>query len=211
MTPHPASPRSVSAALVVAMTGLTLAACSSPHPSTSSTTGTSGTAPTTTSSTTTSTPGASTTGCGAGALSAAVLGSQGAAGTFEVTFRLRNGSTAACTMDGFAGALLLDASGAPLPTNVVRAGSYSFTNFASSVVTLAPGATAYFNLGYSDVTVGGETSCEMATALQVIPPGTSTRLVVSSALSVCNHGTVTVSPIFGAASPQLETTAPPHT
>jgi hypothetical protein len=114
-------------------------------------------------------------------------------------------------MDGFPGALLVDGSGASLPTNVVRAGNYSFTNFSSSVVTLAPGAMAFFNLGYSDVTVAGETSCEMATALQIIPPGSSTHLVVSSGLSVCNHGTVTVSPVFGSSSPEVETTAPPHT
>jgi len=139
-----------------------------------------------------------------------VIGSQGAAGTFEVSFGLRNTSSTPCTMNGFPGALLLNASGAPLPTTVVRAGNLSFTNFSAVPVNLAPGATAYFNLGYSDVPTGSETSCEMATQLEVTPPNATTHEVVSASLSVCNHGTLTVSPVFGSGSSEVQTTAPPH-
>jgi Protein of unknown function (DUF4232) len=113
-------------------------------------------------------------------------------------------------MNGFPGAVLLGASGTQLPTTVVRAGSPSFTNFPATQVTLGPGATAYFNLGYSDVPTGSETSCEMATQLQIKPPDASTFQVVAASLSVCNHGTLTVSPVFGSGSPQVQTTAPPH-
>ena len=194
----------------IALAGLGLAACSSPHGAASSTTATSVTTSTTSGSTTTSSAGTTVTSCAAGELSVGVLGSQGAAGTFEVSFSLRNISTTTCAMDGIPGTLLLDASGAVLPTNEVRAGSYSFTNFSAAPVTLAPGATAYFNLGYSDVPTGSETSCEMASQLQVMPPGASTHVVVAVPLSVCNHGTVTVSPVFGSTSPQVQTTAPPH-
>ena len=49
-------------------------------------------------------------------------------------------------------------SGGTLPTTVVRKGSYSFTSMAPTTVTLAPGQSAYFNIGYSDVPVGVETS-----------------------------------------------------
>jgi hypothetical protein len=113
-------------------------------------------------------------------------------------------------MNGFPGALLLNASGTQLPTTVIRAGNYSFTNFSASPVTLSPGATAFFNLAYSDVPTGSETSCEMATQIEVTPPNSSTHDVVAVPLSVCNHGTLTVSPVFGATSPEVQTTAPPH-
>ncbi len=198
--------------VVTGVLGLGLAACSSPHHGATSTTGTTSSTSTSAApaSTTTSTASSSSTACQGGALSASLSGSEGAAGTFELTFSLRDISTTSCTMDGFPGALLLGSSGAALPTNVVRAGSYSFTNFSSSSVMLPAGGTAYFNLGYSDVTVAGETSCEMATAIQFIPPGATTHVVVSTAMSVCNHGTVTVSPVFGSASPEVQTTAPPH-
>jgi hypothetical protein len=75
---------------------------------------------------------------------------------------------------------------------------------------LSPGATAFFNLAYSDVPSGSETSCEMATQIEVTPPNSSTHDVVAVPLSVCNHGTLTVSPAFGATSPEVQTTAPPH-
>jgi hypothetical protein len=76
-------------------------------------------------------------------------------------------------------------------------------------VALNPGASAYFNVAYSDVPTGSETGCEMATQLQVTPPGASTHVVVAAPLSVCNHGTLTVSPVFAAGSPEVQTTAPP--
>ena len=211
MRTEQASPSTWATAIAVALVACATAACSSPGPSASSTTATSS-APTSSSvaSSSTSAPSSTQTACTTGALGLAVAGSQGAAGTFELTFSVRNISTASCTMDGFPGTLLLDAAGAVLPTNEVRAGSYSFTNFSASPVSVSPGGTAYFNLGYSDVPTGGETSCEMATQLQVMPPGSSTHAVVTAALSVCNHGTLTVSPVFSSSSPQVRTTAPPH-
>jgi hypothetical protein len=144
----------------------------------------------------------------ASALAMSVSGTEGAAGTLEVTISLRNTTSATCTMNGFPGALLLGASGTALPTTVVRAGIYSFTNFPSALVTLAGGALAYFNLGYSDVTTGSETTCEMATQLEITPPNATTHGIVTASLAVCNRGTVTVSPVFSATSPETQTTAP---
>ena len=198
----------VGALLLTSALALGLSACSS-HPGSSVTTST---APTTSSSSSSSstTSGTSTTACEASALAMSVVGSQGAAGTFEVSFGLRNSATTPCTMNGFPAVLLVSGSGTQLPTTVVRAGNVSFTNFPAAPVALSPGATAYFNMAYSDVPVGSETSCEMATQLQVTPPNTSTHGVVGISLAVCNHGTVTVSPVFGSGSPQVQTTAPPH-
>jgi Protein of unknown function (DUF4232) len=137
------------------------------------------------------------------------LGSQGAAGTFEVTFGFRNTSSATCPLYGYPGMQLLNASGADIPTTTVRGGGESFTDFAPATVEVGPGDTAYFNMAYSDVTTGTESSCPTATAIEAIPPNTSTPLQVAAQFVVCNSGTVTVSPVFGKGSPNVQTTAPP--
>ena len=76
-------------------------------------------------------------------------------------------------------------------------------------MTLDAGQSAFFNIGYSDVPVGGETSCPTSTALEVTPPDATDHLVVSAALGPCGHGTMVVSPVFAANSPASQTTAPP--
>jgi hypothetical protein len=188
----------------------TLAACSSNKQSATPTSGaptTTRPAPVTTTvplSTTTTTPGCSGTN-----YSLSVLGTEGAAGTNEVTFGLRNTASVPCPLFGYPGLQLLGADGANLATNEVQGGGLSFTNFARADVSVAPGATAYVNIGYSDVTTGTESSCPTATAIQIIPPNTTTELKVSGQFTVCNGGTVNVSPVFGAGSPETETTAPP--
>jgi hypothetical protein len=105
---------------------------------------------------------------------------------------------------------MLAASAAPLGTQTtVRGGTYGFTNFPSATVTLAAGATAYFNVGYSDVPTGSEGPCPASTQLEVTPPNDFSQLTVAFQATVCNHGTLTVSPVFGSGSPQTQTTAPP--
>ncbi len=78
-----------------------------------------------------------------------------------------------------------------------------------TTVTLAAGQSAYFNIGYSNVPVGGETSCPVSTALEVTPPDATDHLVVTVALGPCGGGTMVVSPVFAASSPASQTTAPP--
>ena len=171
------------------------------------------TASTTTTSTTLPTPTTSTTvpGCTGANYALSVLGTEGAAGTFEVTFGFKNTASATCPLMGYPGIQLVSAAGTNLPTTTVRGGSESFTDFAPTTVDVGPGATAYFNMAYSDVTTGTETSCPTATGLKAIPPNTSTSLSVAAQFVVCNNGTVTVSPVFGKDSPETQTTAPPQT
>ncbi|HEY5023431.1 MAG TPA: DUF4232 domain-containing protein [Acidimicrobiales bacterium] len=192
--------------VAVTVGALALAACSSPSNTTPTTGATASTGTSTTSSTTTSSiPGLA---CAARDLVMSVAGSQGAAGTFELTFALRNISGAPCPMNGYPGAQLVGASGTQLPTHVVSGGSYQFTSFAPAPVTLAPGATAYVNLAYSDVPSGTETTCPTATQIQVTPPHAVDHDVVAVNATVCNGGTLTVSPVFSQSSPQVQTTAP---
>ncbi|HXQ76421.1 MAG TPA: DUF4232 domain-containing protein [Acidimicrobiales bacterium] len=199
---------------VVLVSVATVAGCSSNKQSaTTSSNATTSTAVPAPGSTTLPAPTTSTTvpGCTGANYALSVLGSQGAAGTFEVTFGFRNTSSATCALTGYPGIQLLGAGGADLATNTVQGGGDSFTDFSPSTVELAGGATAYFNMGYSDVTTGTESSCPTTTALEATPPGTSTPLQVSGQYVVCNGGTVNVSPVFGQGSPETQTTAPPST
>ncbi|HVA04509.1 MAG TPA: DUF4232 domain-containing protein [Acidimicrobiales bacterium] len=138
-----------------------------------------------------------------------MVGSQGAAGTFELTLALRNTSAAPCPMDGYPGAQLVDASGNELPTHVVSGGNFQFTDFAPGPITVAPGASAYFNVAYSDVPTGTET-CPTAAHIEVTPPHAVDHDVVAINAVVCQAGTLTVSPVFSQDSAQSQTTAPPQ-
>jgi len=207
---HPGRDLGLVAAALTAAAGMS--ACSSNHsgsPGTSSTT-TSGATSTSTSSTTTTTGASGDLACPASALEMSVAGTQGAAGTLELTFALRNSSSSTCPMNGFPGGQLLDSSGTQLPTDVVRGGSYPFTSLPPSLVNLAPGATAYFNMGYSDVPTGSETSCPAATQIEVTPPNAVDHDVIAVQITACDAGKLTVSPVFATGSPSSHTTAPPQ-
>lgn len=118
-------------------------------------------------------------------------------------------STSPCALFGFPGAEMLGEAGAPLLVQTtVRAGQYPFTNFAPAHVSLAPGATAYLNVGFSDVPTGSETSCPAAAQLEVTPPNDFSQLTTAFAASVCDQGTLSVSPVFAAGSSETQTTAP---
>lgn len=120
-------------------------------------------------------------------------------------------STAArpCTLAGYPGLLLLNSAGAGLPTTVVRKGNYSFTSMAPTTVTLSSGQSAYFNVGYSDVPVGSQTTCPTAASVEVTPPNAYDHLVVAATLAPCGGGMLVVSPVFPATGSQSQTTAPP--
>ena len=202
--------RSTRRLVVTAIVGaVALAGCSSPTQSATATT----TTTTTTTATTTTAPVVTTTtttvpGCTGANYTLSLLGTEGAAGTNEVTFGLRNTSSATCVLYGYPGVELLGAGGAAIATNDVRGGIESFTDFPAANVSVPTGATAYFNIGYSDVVSGGESSCPTTTGIQVIPPNTTTELKVAGRFTVCNAGTVDISPVFGAGSSETETTAP---
>jgi Protein of unknown function (DUF4232) len=204
------------------MAGALLGACSSNSPSTTpggsassggSSTTTARTSPGSTPGTTA--PGSTTsvaTGparCTTTALTAVVSGSSGAAGTIETTVALTSTSAAACVLGGYPGLLLQSASGAALPTAVVRMGSYAFTAMAPTTVTLTHGESAYFNIGYSDVPVGTETTCPTSASVQVTPPNAVDHLVMTAALAPCGGGTLVVSPVFLSTGSNSQTTAPP--
>jgi hypothetical protein len=191
---------------------LVAAACSSPSPPGRSTATTTTTTPSTStvppSSSTSAAAGSGLAHCQPTDLAGALLGSQGAAGTIEVTISLRNTTAAGCALEGYPGMQLLDAAGNPLPTQTVPGGSESFDDFPKSPVTIGPGQSGYFNVGYSDVPAGGETSCPTSASLWVTPPDDVTHLVLPARWTACDGGKLTTSPVFAQGSPQTQTTAP---
>jgi hypothetical protein len=204
-------------AAAVALGGVVLAACSSGSSSSTTTTGatpTTRSSSSTGSSTSTSGPATSTTAagparCATSALSGSVVGSSGAAGTIETTVALKSTASDPCVLGGYPGLQLLAAGGASLPTTVVRKGNYSFTAMAPTTVTVAGGQSVYFNIGYSDVPVGSETSCPTSASLEVTPPNATDQLVLAATLAPCGGGSMTVSPVFAATGANTQTTAPP--
>jgi len=185
------------------------AACSSGSSSPTTTTSTrpptatsGGPGPSTTTSgpATTTTSGGGTATCAATQLSAGLTGGNGAAGTIETTVVLRNTSASTCRMSGYPALQMVDGSGGALPTVTVDGGHYSFTSQVPASVTLAAGQAGSFNIGYSDVPVGNETSCPTSAALQIIPPAANDHVTVSAVLSPCGGGTLVVSPILAGAT-----------
>jgi len=142
-------------------------------------------------------------------LDGSVEGTQGAAGTIEVTFSLTNVSPSVCVMSGYPGALLLGIDGSQLPTVARRGGTLSFENIPVSTVSIAAGESAWFNVGYSEVPVNPETSCPTSKALEITPPNDTQQLVVSVQIEACDGGLLNESPVFGPGNRATETTAPP--
>jgi hypothetical protein len=117
-----------------------------------------------------------------------------------VTLALTNRTATACVLGGYPGYLMLDASGNGLPTNVVRKGSYPFTQMAPTVVTLPPGGATYVNLGYSDVPTGNQGACPTSASLEITPPNATDHLTIPASLGPCGGGTLVTSPVFAASA-----------
>jgi hypothetical protein len=205
--------RSTAVAAVV-LFGALGAACSSSSTTPTTTTPASNTSTTGSPSSTSSTGGTATTvagtaRCATADLDGSVVGSTGAAGTIETTVALKSTAATTCVLGGYPGLLLLASSGSSLATKVVRGGTYNFTSFTATTVTLTTGGSVYFNIGYSDVPEGSETSCPTSSSLEVTPPNAYTHLVLTAALAPCGGGTLVVSPVF-AAGTETQTTAPPN-
>jgi hypothetical protein len=140
-----------------------------------------------------------------------VEGTEGAAGTIEVTFGLTNISPTTCVMWGYPGGQMYASNGSQIATYVHRGGTLSFENIPVSTVTIGPGQAAWFNLGYSDVPVGNESSCPSSSTFRVIPPNTTEQLATTITMDPCGGGSVYVSPVFDRNSAFTDTTAPPGT
>jgi hypothetical protein len=183
-------------ALSIGMVLVTLSSCSSS--ASSSPSANPGQAPTTTatgSSRTQSPGGAVVTNCHTSQLTLAKQGDENGLGNFANIYRLQNTSQQTCTLEGYPGVQLLDASHQPMSITVLQQTSaYLYNTQTVQLVTLAPGASGYFILEWS----AGASSCGGAASVLVTPPGDQTSLQIANTIQACT-GNVIVSPIEPAA------------
>ena len=139
--------------------------------------------------------------CRASQLHASRLASAAAAGHIVLTYGLRNVSGSPCTLFGYPGLQMTDASGKPLPTQVSHGGSYTFVAETPTPVSLSPQAEASFYAGYSDVPTGGETSCPQSAELEIVPPNNTGKITLADQIAPCKNGSVTVSPVHVGTAP----------
>jgi hypothetical protein len=165
-----------------------------PQPSSSPTPSTIVSSPSPTPSPSPSSAGATTPArCKLGDLKVAVAGTNGAAGHIQVEVSMRNHSSAACSLEGYPGMLLLAGTN-PLHTDVVRGSSVVVPPIRVRLVVLQPGARAAYVFGYSDVPTGNQ-SCPNSTALEVTPPNAFAHATISLNATACG-GVLTTSPVF---------------
>jgi hypothetical protein len=98
--------------------------------------------------------------------------SGGAAGSLGITYIFTNTSATACTLGGFPGLQLLNASNQPLTTTTIRSSETPTT------VTLQPGRNAWFDIEFPTQTGFGNLQCPTSAALAVIPPNDVSPVVL---------------------------------
>jgi hypothetical protein len=116
------------------------------------------------------------------------------AGHVRVVITLRNAGATTCTLNGYPRLRMLDTKGKALPLRVTHGGDTASPTVSARTVILARGTVASFDLGYSRVPVGNETTCAGGT-LRVTPPQNTTELPVALTLEPCDQGRVSVSPV----------------
>jgi len=124
-------------------------------------------------------------------------------GNVGALFRLKNTSSAGCTLIGYPGIRLVSPTGAVLHSDVHEAidGDYLFPAIVPHRVALAPGAYAAFNLGYGDNPSGAgasepyDVACPTARWVRIVLPETHQFGTASFAMAPC-EGRMNVSPIF---------------
>lgn len=105
-----------------------------------------------------------------------------------------NTSTSACSLFGFPGAGLFDAS-QPIRLQVLQATSSPPWGgvFPEQRIQLAPGAAAYFAVKWSSATSGAASSCPTAAHFAMTPPNDTASVVASDPIHVCGDS-ITISP-----------------
>jgi hypothetical protein len=132
--------------------------------------------------------------CHTGGLTVALGGENGAAGSVYLTFVLTNTGTSPCSLYGYVGMQLLNASGQALPTKVVRDGVGPATAGPSRFL-LLPGTAANFRASYEHATQGGLPSvCPMAARLEITPPDEFDHQTIPLDMNPC-LGQINVTPV----------------
>jgi predicted Rdx family selenoprotein len=133
--------------------------------------------------------------CPTAGIAVSLLGADPGAGNVVGTFGLTNMLGVPCTFYGYVGAELLESDDSPLPTVVLR-GAGPFTNGPdASRIEVTPGGSAEFLVHWTQVPIGDERMCPMASSLAIILPDEYVPLRVPVAIRACGGGRLDVSPV----------------
>jgi hypothetical protein len=129
--------------------------------------------------------------CADGQLSAKAATSTGSLmNQFGQVVIFTNTSDTSCSLRGYPGLQLVDASGQPLTVPIQRGGGYVFADPDwTTVVLAAHGGQASFTFGgeASDMAKGGK-PCPQAAGIKVIPPGDREQISVTIGVPACPAG-----------------------
>ena len=131
-------------------------------------------------------------GCAAAGLRVYRVSQDGAAGHIHFVIALRNTTATTCTLSGYPSLEMLDGAGNPIPTRVSHR-DVSFPPTPPHRVLLAPRGSASFDVGYSHVPVGSESSCPAASAVLVRVTTDGKGLRLSQSMDPCNRGAIAIS------------------
>lgn len=132
--------------------------------------------------------------CHTAGLTLALGQPEGAAGHLFQQMLFTNTLDVWCWMYGYVGAQLLDDNGNPMATMVVRGGGM-YPDPGPTVVTVAPGGQAAFELEWEHIPVGDERTCPTSTSIAVIPPDEYDALTVPAQVDACGGGQLHVSAV----------------
>ena len=135
--------------------------------------------------------------CHTAGLSLSAVSPPGAAtGNVVQEFGLTNRGGSACTVYGYVGMAMIDASGNQLPTRVVRDTGSRFPFAQRALYTVPPGATAPFWVHWEDVPTASQPACTSSAGVIVTPPDETTQLRLDGVhMMACNGGELDVSPV----------------
>ena len=123
-----------------------------------------------------------------------------ALGHVSVLLRIGNRSQQTCALEGYPTMQLLDARQQPLPTHQQKTTmAYMFTVPAPLPVVLAPGASAYVHLEWSDVAPSDQACSSGAAFLRITPPQNQTPLLAQLPICACD-GAIITSPLAPSAA-----------
>jgi uncharacterized protein DUF4232 len=164
---------------------------------------------TTTAPTRTSTVATGPIGCVASQLNVNVSYGNYAAGSIGYTNSFQNISSTTCTLFGYPGMQMLNSSGQPIQTDVIRGTSVTVPAVPVRLVTLAPGGKAWFDMGFSDGSGYGNDydSCPTSTLVEFTAPNDFQSITISlqiqpfggATIAQLNCGEIHVSPVFAVA------------
>jgi len=107
-------------------------------------------------------------------------------------FGLTNSSATSCSLDGYPALTLYDEAGRRISTAMGHGGSYQLNDPRPHVVTVQPGANAYFGFGWVDVNQpdGTTNGCVRVAQARVLAPNTDVSLTTAARLGslLCGGG-----------------------